>query len=400
MNTTWRQCTIGDVCDTISNTYNSNAQQVVLINTSDVLEGKVLNHIYIPNENLKGQFKKTFEEGDILYSEIRPQNKRYAYIDFAPINYIASTKLMVIRNKNIVKSKYLYYFLQSDKIISELQMLAETRSGTFPQITFNELSKLSIKIPPLPEQDRIISILDSICKKIDINQQINDNLEEQAKALFKSWFVDFEPFKGGKFVDSELGLIPKGWSTGTIYSYIDVIYGAPYKSALFNDKKQGLPLIRIRDLKTYTPQYYTKEVLPNTEYVECGDIIAGMDAEFIPHIWRGEKGVLNQRLCKFVPKYDYVSKYYIYSLVYPKLAFVQSYKVGTTVSHLGKADIDRFKVIVPPEDIIMQYSKIVNSYFAEIVKVSNENQILSSLRDTLLPKLMSGELSVGEVSLD
>ena len=400
MNTTWRQCTIGDVCDTISNTYNSNAQQVVLINTSDVLEGKVLNHIYIPNENLKGQFKKTFEEGDILYSEIRPQNKRYAYIDFAPINYIASTKLMVIRNKNIVKSKYLYYFLQSDKIISELQMLAETRSGTFPQITFNELSKLSIKIPPLPEQDRIISILDSICKKIDINQQINDNLEEQAKALFKSWFVDFEPFTGGKFVDSELGLIPKGWSTGTIYSYIDVIYGAPYKSALFNDKKQGLPLIRIRDLKTYTPQYYTKEVLPNTEYVECGDIIAGMDAEFIPHIWRGEKGVLNQRLCKFVPKYDYVSKYYIYSLVYPKLAFVQSYKVGTTVSHLGKADIDRFKVIVPPEDIIMQYSKIVNSYFAEIVKVSNENQILSSLRDTLLPKLMSGELSVEEVSLD
>lgn len=176
MNTTWRQCTIGDVCDTISNTYNSNAQQVVLINTSDVLEGKVLNHIYIPNENLKGQFKKTFEEGDILYSEIRPQNKRYAYIDFAPINYIASTKLMVIRNKNIVKSKYLYYFLQSDKIISELQMLAETRSGTFPQITFNELSKLSIKIPPLPEQDRIISILDSICKKIDINQQINGNL--------------------------------------------------------------------------------------------------------------------------------------------------------------------------------------------------------------------------------
>lgn len=314
MNTTWRQCTIGDVCDTISNTYNSNAQQVVLINTSDVLEGKVLNHIYIPNENLKGQFKKTFEEGDILYSEIRPQNKRYAYIDFAPINYIASTKLMVIRNKNIVKSKYLYYFLQSDKIISELQMLAETRSGTFPQITFNELSKLSIKIPPLPEQDRIISILDSICKKIDINQQINDNLEEQAKALFKSWFVDFEPFKGGKFVDSELGLIPKGWSTGTIYSYIDVIYGAPYKSALFNDKKQGLPLIRIRDLKTYTPQYYTKEVLPNTEYVECGDIIAGMDAEFIPHIWRGEKGVLNQRLCKFVPKYDYVSDCHMHSI--------------------------------------------------------------------------------------
>ena len=268
-------------------------------------------------------------------------------------------------------------------------------------LDFNSfIQEQDISIPDIKTQQKIVSILSSIDEKIETNKRINDNLEEQAKALFKSWFVDFEPFKGGKFVDSELGLIPKGWSTGTIYSYIDVIYGAPYKSALFNDKKQGLPLIRIRDLKTYTPQYYTKEVLPNTEYVECGDIIAGMDAEFIPHIWRGEKGVLNQRLCKFVPKYDYVSKYYIYSLVYPKLAFVQSYKVGTTVSHLGKADIDRFKVIVPPEDIIMQYSFNVNSYFAEIVKVSNENQILSSLRDTLLPKLMSGELSVEEVSLD
>ena len=95
MNTTWRQCTIGDVCDTISNTYNSNAQQVVLINTSDVLEGKVLNHIYIPNENLKGQFKKTFEEGDILYSEIRPQNKRYAYIAVSYTHLTLPTILLV-----------------------------------------------------------------------------------------------------------------------------------------------------------------------------------------------------------------------------------------------------------------------------------------------------------------
>ena len=345
-----------------------------------------------------------FRNGDTLMARITPclENGKTAYVSMLDEDEVGfgSTEYIVFRNiEGITDNKFVYYFVTSPWF-RDIAVKSMVGSSGRQRVQQAMLENLVVNLPPLAEQKQIAGILGALDDKIELNRCINDNLEEQAKALFKSWFVDFEPFKGGKFVDSELGLIPKGWSTGTIYSYIDVIYGAPYKSALFNDKKQGLPLIRIRDLKTYTPQYYTKEVLPNTEYVECGDILAGMDAEFIPHIWRGEKGVLNQRLCKFVPKYDYVSKYYIYSLVYPKLAFVQSYKVGTTVSHLGKADIDRFKVIVPPEDIIMQYSKIVNSYFAEIVKVSNENQILSSLRDTLLPKLMSGELSVEEVSLD
>ena len=97
---------------------------------------------------------------------------------------------------------------------------------------------MACKYPRNRVQKKVVAILSSLDNKIRLNRRINDNLEEQAKALFKSWFVDFEPFKGGKFVDSELGLIPKGWSTGTIYSYIDVIYGAPYKSALFNDKNK------------------------------------------------------------------------------------------------------------------------------------------------------------------
>ena len=136
-----RYMSLGEVCSTISDTYRRNADMVTLINTSDVLEGKVLNHKRVPNANLKGQFKKTFQQDDILYSEIRPQNKRFAYVDFSPVDYIASTKLMVIRARtDVVSPKYLYYFLKSDSTVSELQMLAETRSGTFPQITFSEIA--------------------------------------------------------------------------------------------------------------------------------------------------------------------------------------------------------------------------------------------------------------------
>ncbi len=393
----WKDTRIGDVCDTISDTYKGEANEVVLINTSDVLEGKCLNHSKTPNKDLKGQFKKTFKRDDILYSEIRPANKRFAYIDFDPVDYIASTKLMVIRHRDNITPLYLYYILKSSSVIEELQILAESRSGTFPQITFSELSRLEIKLPPILEQEKILGILKSLDDKIELNRKINANLEAQAQALFKSWFVDFEPFKDQPFIESELGMIPVGWRVGNIYEYIDVIYGAPYKSSLFNENKDGLPLIRIRDLKTNAPQFYTPELLPNTEYINAGDIVAGMDAEFIPYVWLGERGVLNQRCCKFKGKNDAISNYYIRFLIKPELEYVQSYKTGTTVSHLGKSDIDRFKLMTPPLDVVLAFSERVNPMKEEVVNRAKESRRLASLRDALLPRLMSGELKVNEV---
>ena len=174
----WVECTIGDLCNTISDTYKGKDEYVVLINTSDVLEGKVMNHKTVANKNLKGQFKKTFKKDDILYSEIRPANKRFAFVDFENTsNYIASTKLMVLRHNDTVLPEYLFALLKSNCVIDELQHLAETRSGTFPQITFSsELASMRVFLPDRETQKRIISVLSSIEKKIDKNLVINNNL--------------------------------------------------------------------------------------------------------------------------------------------------------------------------------------------------------------------------------
>ena len=128
----WKELTIGDLCETISNTYRRKDDEVVLVNTSDVLEGKILNHTPVKNKDLKGQFKKTFMRNDILYSEIRPANKRFAFVDFEDTeHYIASTKLMVLRpNTNIILPRFLFAYLSSSQVLAELQHLAETRSGT------------------------------------------------------------------------------------------------------------------------------------------------------------------------------------------------------------------------------------------------------------------------------
>lgn len=172
----WKTYKIGEVCGSISDTYRGNSSRVVLVNTSDVLDGLCLNHSFVENKDLKGQFKKTFKRDDILYSEIRPANKRFAFIDFDPDDYIASTKLMVIRCSKLVRPRYLFHFLKRQEMIEELQALAESRSGTFPQITFSELAQFEIPLPSLETQDRIVSVIDSFENKIAINNRINHNL--------------------------------------------------------------------------------------------------------------------------------------------------------------------------------------------------------------------------------
>lgn len=294
-----------------------------------------------------------------------------------------------------IDSEYLYYYLKSP--LGQQNISRGTVGAVQAKLPIKNIQEFNINCPVLiSDQRRIASILSSLDRKIELNNKINADLEEMAQAIFKNWFVDFEPFKDGKFVDSELGMIPEGWKVGSPYEYVKVVYGAPYKSAKFNDNGEGLPLIRIRDLKDCNPQFYTPEILPQTEYVNKGDIVAGMDAEFVPHIWKGNTGLLNQRVCKLMPQQTSISNLFVLYLMKPELEFVQSYKTGTTVSHLGKADIDKFVVVLPPLEVVEECSKILDSILQRIKNLSAENSRLSALRDTLLPRLMSGELEVPE----
>jgi type I restriction enzyme S subunit len=339
-----------------------------------------------------------FQNGDTIMARITPclENGKHAFISLLEENEIAygSTEYIVMRGRKDISSNLFVYYLSHFHPFKYAAIKSMVGSSGRQRAQVDVLENLSLYLPPHSEQIRIANLLSMFDDKIENNRRINENLEQQAQALFKSWFVDFEPFRDQPFVESELGMIPDGWKVESIYKSIDVIYGAPYKSSLFNEKKEGMPLIRIRDLKTFKPQFYTPEILPNTEYINAGDVIAGMDAEFLPCIWIGETGILNQRCCKFKAKDKRISNYYIKYLVQPQLEFVQFYKTGTTVSHLGKSDIDKFKVISPPLEVIISFSEIVNPLLTELKRASKESRRLELLRDLLLPKLMSGEIKV------
>ena len=399
----WKEVKLEDVVDTISKRHKFDKDKIILINTSDVLEGKVLNHEYVQNENLKGQFKKSFQKNDILYSEIRPQNKRFAYVDFQSDDYVASTKLMVLRKKNeMITSNFLYQILKSDDLINELQVIAESRSGTFPQITYNELSRMKIKLPPLDEQKAIAHILSTLDDKIEVNNQINKTLESMAQAIFKQWFVDFEfpnedgePYKssGGEMVESELGMIPKGWEVVELNKLAKLTMGLSPKSESYNTDYIGTPLLNgAADFNNGLIKANKFTTQP-TRICEKGDLVFCIRATIGNITFADQEFCLGRGVAALKP----LSGSYI-GLIYFNLDMamerLKANATGSVILGLSKPDINNLKIILPSEDILNRFSEISNNILNFKHNFEREIGELIDIRDSLLPKLMSGEIRV------
>lgn len=402
----WRLSTIDEERERLTD-YVANGSFASLasnVHYKDTEDYAVLIRLVDFNNDFKGPFvyidehaynflsKSSLSGGEIIISNVGANVGTIFKCPNLPYKMSLAPNAITIKLKG--DNDFYYYWFKSK--IGQANIQALVTGSAQPKFNKTNFRSMYIPVPPLATQRRIASILSSLDRKIELNNKINADLEEMAQAIFKNWFVDFEPFKDGKFVDSELGMIPEGWNVGSPYEYVKVVYGAPYKSAKFNANGEGLPLIRIRDLKDCNPQFYTPEILPQTEYVNMGDIVAGMDAEFVPHIWKGKMGLLNQRVCKLIPQQTSISNLFVLYLMKPELEFVQSYKTGTTVSHLGKADIDKFVVVLPPLEVVEDCSKLLDSILQRIKNISAESRTLSLLRDTLLPRLMSGEIEVPE----
>ena len=377
--------TVGDLCDTISDTYHGEDEKVVLINTSDVLEGKVLNRQAVVNKNLKGQFKKTFKRNDILYSEIRPANKRYAFVDFEDTeNYIASTKLMVLRSReDIVRPRFLLSFLSSKSVLKELQQLAETRSGTFPQITFSsELAPIPINIPDLETQDRIVEILDVLERKISTNTEINKNLEQQAKTIFKSWFINYDPFghqKPNNWLVSTLGNISIMGAGGDKPQNVSPIKTDLYQYPIYSNGLSDEGLYGFTDKPKISEESVT---------VSARGTIGSVCLRHIPY-------VPIVRLVTLIPKTEIISAKYLY--LWLKQLHITG--TGTTQQQLTVPNFQKTEILIPSQDIVTIFTNTVEPIFEKIWENQSENEKLSSLRDTLLPKLMSGEIDVSRLQL-
>lgn len=199
---------------------------------------------------------------------------------------------------------------------------------------------------------------------------LNDNLEATAQAIYMDTIATHSDIK-----------------YSSIYSILSVINGSPFASELFNSNEDGYPLVRIRDLTKCEPVVYTNEVIKNMEYVSIGDILIGMDGEFIPHIWYGRTGVLNQRVCKVIPVATTIHPLFLYFTLRPILAEVQRTQGGTTVIHIGKKDFDKMECPSLSSETHINFSNKVTPIFNTMLCNYKEILNLQQLRDNLLSLL-------------
>ena len=235
---------------------------------------------------------------------------------------------------------------------------------------WDEMCKVELPVPSIEKQRSIVKAYKTITDRIVLKKRINDNLEATAQALYKETLLR---------ADSE--------KQDSIYSILSVINGSPFSSEMFNSEKRGYPLVRIRDLSKCDPDIYTDEVINKMEYVNVGDILIGMDGEFIPHIWYGHKGVLNQRVCKVIPTRDTVHPLFLYLTLKPILAEVQRTQGGTTVIHIGKKDFDRMVCVSLTEEEHISFSRKVLPLYNRMLENYQEILLLSQMQTDILSLL-------------
>lgn len=399
----WKMTTLGEVIFPVSDTFDfKGIDKVHFLNTGDILEGKLLHQDLSLVSTLPGQAKKRFKMNDILYSEIRPANKRYMLVDFDSSNSVASTKLMVLRTKENTDINFIYKYITFRDVLNEFQAIAESRSGTFPQITFESISNLNFLLPSISEQRAIAAVLSSLDDKIELLREQNKTLEATAQAIFKEWFVNFNfPGATGKMIDSELGEIPEGWKVG----------------GLIEDKISKFVKTNIDqfdDSKDYveTSNVNLSNFVGNFEKITFSDRPSRANMQPIQNSFWFARMAESRKYLLFQDKDDIESKilstgfagiqsikeylYFYWCFILSDIFNVlkNQYAEGAVQVAISNSGIQRIKLALPPIEIAKEFTEAVGFCFEKISNNNSQIGTLSKLRDTLLPKLMKGDVRV------
>lgn len=298
-----------------------------------------------------------------------------------------------IRGK--VDIKFLYYALSL--CLKQFKNMSQGTSTKFLTVTI--LNSFSVQLPSISDQRRIASILSSLDRKIELNNKINADLEEMAQAIFKNWFVDFEPFKDGKFVDSELGMIPEGWKVGRLTEIASYMNGLAMQKFPPENNEDSLPVLKIKELGQGFCGTDSDRCSCNIKD-ECkihnGDVIFSWSGTLLVDVWCGGDCGLNQHLFKVTSK-DYPKWFYYYWTKHHLQEFIHIAKdKAVTMGHIKRGHLEEAMVAIPDNDSMEKAHELFEPILSKMISLRLESSRLSLLRDTLLPRLMSGELEVPE----
>lgn len=415
--------------------------KVVFINTGDVLNNEFLHNKLSEKDTLPGQAKKSIKKGDILYSEIRPGNGRYLFVNKDLDNYVVSTKFMVIEaNQDLILPEYLFLILTSSDVTEYFKVIAEARSGTFPQITFDAISHYEINTPNKVIQKEIVDYIFSLDQKIQLNTQTNQTLEAIAQAIFKSWFVDFDPVRAkaqaildgktrdeanlsamavisGKAIEdlsqteyqelweiadafpselvenAEFGEVPKGWETSTIGESYNVVMGQSPNGESYNEQGNGTLFYQGRaefGWRFPSPRLFTTEP---KRMAKVNDILMSVRAPVGDLNVALENCCIGRGLCALSHKSE-VFSFGLYQMKNLKSLLDVFNGEGTVFGSINQKDLKSIQVLNPDKKMILMFDKFICSIDKQIQNNTQENLSLTKTQDELLPKLLSGEIEL------
>lgn len=382
----WKEVRLGDVCSELSDGLHKAPKFIVngeyiFVNAKNLYNGYILDNDPTKKtsheEYLK--YKKPLGKHTILYSIDGTIGNIAKYRGEKCV--LGKGACYINCNPEIVESSYLYYQLQSPHFKSYIHLMST--GSTIKHISLKTMRDYVFELPSLEDQRRIASILSSLDRKIELNNKINADLKEMAQAIFKNWFVDFEPFKDGKFVDSELGMIPEGWKVGTLGELCNFKRGKNLLTK--NAIDEGVPVVA----GGLEPSCYHNVANTGAPVITVSG--SGANAGFmrmyhVP-VWASD--------CSFID-ISCENFYFVYCFLKVNSKLLKHAQTGAVQPHVKPSDIHDFELVIPDKESIYDFQDKVKSFFDKIASIQKENSRLSLLRDTLLPRLMSGEIEVPE----
>ena len=361
------------------------------------------NIAYISEDDLNRLAKHKTQEGDIVYSR-RGDIEKCAYISSKESGWLCGTGCLKVSIDNTVAiPKFIAYLLSTPD--SKAWLVGNAVGTTMLNLNTTVLSDFPISLPDIETQQKVVDIIDAVADKIELNKRINDNLEQQAKALYKSWFVDFEPFKEGKFIESELGVVPEGWSIGKIEDLTTRMASGGTPKSMNPDFYSG-------DICWFTTKELTDGFLIDSEKHISQSAIENSAAKVFPKgsvlmaIYAaptvGRLGILscdaafNQAAVALIPKTG-IGPGYIYLTLYNERNNFNNLSSGAAQQNLNVGLVRNYPTCIPPQDVLADFENKILPIFNNIERNQIEISNLTTLRDTLLPKLMSGELKINEI---
>lgn len=398
----WKEVRLGDIADVQTGPFGSQlhksdyiAEGIPCIMPTNI--GPHLNFIvdgiaHVSEVDANRLSRHLTEIGDIIYAR-RGDIEKCAYVTTNEEKWLCGTGCLKIRCNNEVNSRFIAYLLSTAEC--KKWITGNAVGTTMLNLSKGILSNLPLLVPSHEDQRRIASILSSLDRKIELNNKINADLEEMAQAIFKNWFVDFEPFKDGKFVDSELGMIPEGWKV--------VVFDNILKVTTTKTGKEGIPEYSVTNTGIHPrDEKFTKNLSKSSaknKLIRKGNLVFGMSREILNWgIMKEEVGGVSSAYNVYIVDEKIVSTTYLECFIAQRMDYFADLIKPASREGQGvdKALLMKKIIYIPPSEVLDVFLEKYNSIM-HLTEIRNqENSCLSLLRDTLLPRLMSGELEVPE----